>query len=70
MEKEEILKKLPNQNHEFLNGQYPYTINPGGPNHEELVSLIGIYEYFENFYNHHFNDKELDILEKIKKLMV
>ena len=34
--KEEILKELPNQNHEFLNGKYPYTINPGGPNHENL----------------------------------
>ena len=33
-----MLKNLPNQNHEFLEGQYPYTINPGGPNHEELVS--------------------------------
>ena len=30
--KEEILKKLPNQNHHFLEGNYPYTINPGGPN--------------------------------------
>ena len=29
--KEEILKGLPNQNHEFLDGDYPYTINPGGP---------------------------------------
>ena len=66
--KEEILKNLPNQNHEFLNGQYPYTINPGGPNHEELVSLIGIYEYFENLYDHHFNNKNLIILEKIKKI--
>ena len=66
--KEEILKTLPNQNHEFLEGQYPYTINPGGPNHEELVSLIGIYEYFENFYNHHFQNKDIDILSKIKKI--
>ena len=65
--KEEILKKLPNQNHEFLNGKYPYTINPGGPNHEELASLIGIYDYFENLYFHHFNDKDSSILEKIKK---
>ena len=62
--KEEILKKLPNQNHEFLNGKYPYTINPGGPNHEELASLIGIYDYFENLYFHHFNDKDSSILEK------
>ncbi len=66
--KEEILKDLPNQNHEFLNGQYPYTINPGGPNHEELVSLIGIYEYFENLYNHHFENKNINILEKIYKI--
>ena len=66
--KEEILKKLPNQNHEFLKGQYPYTINPGGPNHEELVSLIGIYEYFENLYNHHFKNRNLSTLEKINKI--
>ncbi len=66
--KEEILSELPNQNHEFLNGNYPYTINPGGPNHEELVSLIGIYEYFENLYNHHFENKELSLLERINKI--
>ena len=66
--KEEILKNLPNQNHEFLKGQYPYTINPGGPNHEELVSLIGIYEYFENLYNHHFENKNFTTLEKIDKI--
>ena len=66
--KEGILKNLPNQNHEFLKGQYPYTINPGGPNHEELVSLIGIYDYFENLYNHHFDNTKISILEKIEKI--
>jgi len=66
--KQDILKDLPNQNHEFLNGEYPYTINPGGPNHEELVSLIGIYEYFNNLYNHHFNEKDISFLKKIKKI--
>ena len=66
--KEEILKELPNQNHEFLNGKYPYTINPGGPNHEELVSLIGIYEYFEGLYNHHFENKKIKINNKIKNI--
>jgi len=66
--KEEILKKLPNQNHEFLNGNYPYTINPGGPNHEELVSLIGIFEYFIELYKKHFNDENLFIREKINKI--
>ena len=48
--KKEILNKLPNQNHEFLEGDVPYTLNPGGPNHEELVSLIGIHEYFDNTF--------------------
>lgn len=65
--KEEILKKLPNQNHEFLIDQVPYTLNPGGPNHEELVSLLGIYEYFESLYNHHYNEKET-IVSKINKI--
>ncbi len=66
--KEKILKKLPNQNHEFLEGNYPYTINPGGPNHEELVSLIGIYEYFNKLYKHHFNTNNIKIREQIKKI--
>ena len=63
--KEDILRKLPNQNHEFLEGHFPYTINPGGPNHEELVSLIGIYEYFDKFYHHHFNEDNKTPREKI-----
>ena len=62
--KEEILKRLPNQNHEFLDGKIPYTLNPGGPNHEELVSLIGISDYFENLYEHHFNNGEKSIRKK------
>ncbi len=66
--KEEILKKLPNQNHEFLEGKYPYTINPGGPNHEELASLIGIYDYFNNIYSHHFNETNLKIRQRITKI--
>ena len=66
--KEKILKDLPNQNHEFLEGNYPYTINPGGPNHEELSSLIGIYEYFNNLYNYHFENKVLETRKKIEKI--
>ena len=66
--KEEILKKLPNQNHQFLDGSYPYTINPGGPNHEELVSLIGIYDYFIDLYSHHFGKDEISIRKKINKI--
>ncbi len=66
--KEEILKQLPNQNHEFLNDKYPYNINPGGPNHEELASLIGIYEYYQNLYYQHYGDSNETILRKIIKI--
>ena len=66
--KEEILRNLPNQNHEFLADKYPYTINPGGPNHEELVSLIGIHEYFESLYNHHYEQDNLPTFKKIAKI--
>ena len=63
--REDILKKLPNQNHEFLDKNYPYTINPGGSNHEELASLIGIYEYFMSLHKFHFNNEKLNIRKKI-----
>lgn len=66
--KKEILNKLPNQNHEFLEGDVPYTLNPGGPNHEELSSLIGIYEYFNDLYDHHFPEKSISLRKKIKKI--
>ena len=67
--KEEILKKLPNQNHEFLDGQYPYTINPGGPNHEELASIIGVHNYFNDLYNFHFSEEmATSIRNKIEKV--
>ena len=66
--REEILRELPNQNHEFLKGEYPYTLNPGGPNHEELSSLIGIYDYFDNLYKHHYKKEESSILKKIEKI--
>jgi len=66
--KKEILKQLPNQNHEFLEGDVPYTLNPGGPNHEELSCLVGIYEYFNNLFEHHFPGENCPIKEKIQKI--
>ena len=66
--KKEILNKLPNQNHEFLEGDVPYTLNPGGPNHEELSCLIGVYEYFNNLYHHHFSDDETSVRLKIERV--
>jgi len=66
--RKEILNQLPNQNHEFLEGDVPYTLNPGGPNHEELSCLVGVYEYFINLFEHHFPGENLSIREKIHKV--
>ena len=66
--KKEILDKLPNQNHEFLEGDVPYTLNPGGPNHEELSCLVGVYEYFINLFEHHFPGEDGSVREKIEKV--
>ncbi len=66
--KEEIFQMLPNQNHEFLKEEIPYNLNPGGPNHEELVSLLGINDYLNNLYHHHFDDGEENTWGKINKL--
>jgi len=66
--KKEILDNLPNQNHEFLADDVPYTLNPGGPNHEELSSLIGIYEYFINLYYHHYSEEKNSLRNKIEKI--
>ena len=63
--KKEILNQLPNQNHEFLEGDVPYTLNPGGPNHEELSCLVGVYEYFMNLFEHHYPGETLPLREKI-----
>jgi len=66
--KKEILNQLPNQNHEFLEGDVPYTLNPGGPNHEELSCLVGVYEYFINLFEHHFSGETLSVRDKIHKV--
>jgi len=66
--KKEILDTLPNQNHEFLEGDVPYTLNPGGPNHEELSCLVGVYEYFNNLFEHHFPSEDCSVRLKINKI--
>ena len=66
--KRELLEKTKNLNHEFLQGDVPYTLNPGGPNHEELACLSGITDYYENVYNHHFGSDKSNLNKKGKKV--
>ena len=66
--KKELLQKTKNLNHEFLSKQVPYTLNPGGPNHEELACLSGLTDYYEDLYDHHFNENGISLHEKGKKI--
>jgi len=52
----------------LLYGKKEILLNPGGPNHEELSCLVGVYEYFNNLFEYHFPDENLSVLEKIKKV--
>ena len=67
--KYDILKSLPNQNHEFVSDEIPnITLNPGGSNHEETACLIGVSEYFDNLYHHHFSGEKLNHRKRIEKI--
>ena len=66
--KKELLQKTKNLNHEFLSEEVPYTLNPGGPNHEELACLSGLTDYYEDLYDHHFNENSISLHEKGKKI--
>ena len=66
--KRDLLLETKNLNHEFLEGSVPYTLNPGGPNHEELGCLSGITDYYETLYDHHFGENNLDLHHKGKKV--
>ena len=67
--KYDLLKNLPNQNHEFVKDELPNTtLNPGGSNHEELSSLIGVSEYFDNLFYHHFPNEKISHRKRIDKI--
>ena len=66
--KKELLEETKNLNHEFLSKEIPLTLNPGGPNHEELACLSGLTDYYEELYNHHFSDQTISLHEKGKAI--
>ena len=66
--KKELLDQTKNLNHEFLASEIPYTMNPGGPNHEELACLSGVTDYYETLYSHHITEQGLNLREKAKKV--
>ncbi len=43
-------------------------LNPGGVNHEEGACVVGITDYFDALYHHHFDQPEPDRFGRIKKV--
>lgn len=57
--KREILQKAKGQYHYFFEeDDLLHKMNPAGPNHESIASLVGIADYFDTLYAHHFDGNE------------
>jgi len=57
--KREILQKAKGQYHYFFEeDDLLHKMNPAGPNHESIASLVGIADYFDTLYAHHFDKLE------------
>jgi len=57
--KRALLAKAHNQNHFFIPAENTgYRLMPGGPNHELAAATVGITDYFDALYHHHFDTPE------------
>lgn len=67
--KESILAKLPGINHFFIGkNDYPYKLQPGNVNYELTYGCGGIIDYFDEIYNQHFEDKNLQLFQRLSKV--
>ncbi len=65
--KRDHLLKARGQYHFFIGeDQIPYKMNPAGPQHEMFASLVGIADYFDAVYNHHFGQPANSLHERVK----
>lgn len=64
--KKALLEELPSINHFFIGAdEIPYKLQPGNVNYELSYSLLGVTDYLEAVYNHHW-DEELKFVSKMK----
>ena len=66
--KPEHLARVNNQYHYFVEGNPYLMLSPGGPNHELTAGAVGISDYFELLYVHHFGDEPADTRGKVGRL--
>ena len=61
---DEIIKNFPNQGH-FFNEQKKHKLfYPAGPDHAQIAALVGISDYINAIYNHHFK-KQSNLFEMV-----
>ncbi len=67
--KRDLLLKTVNQNHHFIdNGNFNYKLLPGGVNHEFAAGSVGVVDYFDALYDHHFKTRENSFHARLTKV--
>ncbi len=67
--KRDILEKAKGQYHYFfVENDLLHKMNPAGPNHESIASLVGIADYFDTLYAHHFDRIESSFFTRSQAL--
>lgn len=64
----EELAKLESMNHYFIGKEsIPYKLQPGNFNFELTYSTLGIIEYYDEIFRHHFRSEKADFQERLTK---
>lgn len=53
-----LIPKMENQSHFFKEGISRSMLTPAGPDHAQIAAASGILDYFDEIYEHHFDEKE------------
>ncbi|NKB75614.1 MAG: aminotransferase class V-fold PLP-dependent enzyme [Gammaproteobacteria bacterium] len=66
--KKETHEELTPQCHYFNHGYSDKLLNPAGPQHSQVASCAGVLDYFDDLYDHHFDDGTLSASQKMGEL--
>jgi cysteine desulfurase family protein (TIGR01976 family) len=67
--KKEILLDAKGQGHYFFpEDDLAHKLNPAGPNHESIAALVGIADYFDCLYEHHFEEENANFFQRARKV--
>jgi len=65
--KQQLLSQCKGQYHYFFGeDDLAHKLNPAGPNHETIASLVVIAYYFDALYGHHFSNQSDDFFSRVQ----